>query len=267
MRGEHRANSPWTQAAIRYTRAVAQSLRTRMKTRRLTSLSRRTMLTGLTTLPVFLARAMAQESPTPAQVFSRPAARPTSAGQVLNVMDFEALARDALAPAHFGYIATGADDDRTVVRNHEAFSDYEIRARRFNDLRQLTTALSVFGTPWPSPLYTSAVSSMRAFHPEAEIAVARAANSRSAHFMLSTGASSAMKRRCAPRSTVCPKWSRRRVAASRCSSTAAFDAARTSSRRWRSGRLPLASADRRPGVSRRLVSPAWKPSSTSSTPN
>ncbi len=105
-------------------------------------------------------------------------------------MDFEALARDALAPAHFGYIATGADDDRTVARNHEAFSDYEIRARRFNDLRHLTTALSVFGTPWSSPLYTSAVSSMRAFHPEAEIAVARAAKSRSAQFMLSTGASS-----------------------------------------------------------------------------
>jgi 4-hydroxymandelate oxidase len=148
------------------------------------------MLRGLTTLPVFLARALAEDSPTLSQQFSRVPARPASADQVLNVMDFEALARDALAPAHFGYIATGADDDRTVARNHEAFSDYEIRARRFNDLRHLTTALSVFGTPWSSPLYTSAVSSMRAFHPEAEIAVARAAKSRSAQFMLSTGASS-----------------------------------------------------------------------------
>ena len=55
------------------------------------------MLTGLTTLPVFLARAMAQESPTTAQLFCRPSARPTAADQVLNVMDFEALARDATA--------------------------------------------------------------------------------------------------------------------------------------------------------------------------
>jgi hypothetical protein len=82
------------------------------------------MLGALTTLPVFLSRAVAQESPTPSQVFSRTPARPASADQVIHVMDFEALARDALAPAHFGYIATGSDDDRTVVRNHEAFSDY-----------------------------------------------------------------------------------------------------------------------------------------------
>jgi len=160
------------------------------------------LLGGLTTLPAFLT--MAEETPTPSQLFSRPPARPASADQVLNVMEFEALARDALPPAHFGYIATGADDDRTVVRNHEAFSGYEIRARRFSDLRQLTTATSVFGTDWRSPLYTSAVSSMRAFHPEAEIAVARAAKSRSAQFMLSTGASSATEDAIAARGA--PIW-------------------------------------------------------------
>jgi (S)-2-hydroxy-acid oxidase len=167
-------------------------------------ISRRALLGGLTTLPLFLPRAMAQETPTPLQVFSRVPAPPTSADQVLNVMDFEALARNALPPAHFGYIATGADDDRTVVRNHEAFSDYEIRARRFSDLRHLTTALSVFGTEWPSPLYTSAVSYMRAFHPEAEIAVARAAKGRSAQLMLSTGASSATEEVIAARGA--PIW-------------------------------------------------------------
>lgn len=162
-----------------------------MKTKRQSSMSRRTLVGGLTALPVFLPRAMAEEPPTPLRQFWRAPARPTSADQVLNVMDFEALARDALPPAHFGYIATGADDDRTVVRNHEAFADYEIRARRFNDLRHLTTALSVFGTAWPSPLYTSAVSAMRAFHPDAELAVARAAKSRSMQLMLSNGSSTA----------------------------------------------------------------------------
>jgi hypothetical protein len=67
-------------------------------------------------------------------------------------MEFEVLARDALPPAHFGYIRTGADDDRTVVRNHEAFSHYEIRAHRFNDLTHLDTALTVFGASWHSPI-------------------------------------------------------------------------------------------------------------------
>jgi 4-hydroxymandelate oxidase len=154
-------------------------------------LNRRAVLGGLTTLPAFLSAALADDAVTPAQAFTKSAPRPASADQVMSIMEFEALARDALPPAHFGYIATGVDDDRTVVRNHEAFSQYEIRVRRFSDLRKLTTATTVFGSAWTSPLYTSAVSSMRAFHPEAEVAVARAAKSRSAQLMLSTGASSA----------------------------------------------------------------------------
>jgi (S)-2-hydroxy-acid oxidase len=106
-------------------------------------------------------------------------------------MDFEPLARAALPPAHFGYIATGADDDRTVVRNHEAFSQYEIRAHRFNDVSHLDTSCTVFDTSWLSPVYISAVSSMRAFHAEGEIGVARAARARSMQLMLSTGSSTA----------------------------------------------------------------------------
>jgi len=153
-------------------------------------LSRRTVLGGLATLPAFLPRALAGEA-TVAEQFTRAAAPITAPDQAINVMDFEALARNALPPAHFGYIATGVDDDGTVVRNHEAFSQFQIRARRFNDLRQLSTATSVFGVSWASPIYLTAVSAMRAFHPDAEVGVARAARSRSTHLMLSTGASDA----------------------------------------------------------------------------
>src|ERR1700733_6780092 len=57
---------------------------------------------------------------------------PVTANQVLNVADFEGLARAKLPPAHFGYIATGADDDRTVFLHPDAYSHIEIRARRFD---------------------------------------------------------------------------------------------------------------------------------------
>ena len=60
-------------------------------------------------------------------------------------------------------------------RNEDAFKDYEIRARRFAELTGLNTGLSVFGARWPLPVYLSAVSSMGAFHPDGEAAVARAA--------------------------------------------------------------------------------------------
>jgi (S)-2-hydroxy-acid oxidase len=108
---------------------------------------------------------------------------------VLSVAEFEALARAVLPPAHFGYIATGVDDDRTVAWNHDAFSLLEIRASRFVDVSQLDMGVTLFGTRWPSPLYLSAVSGQRAFHPEAELATARASASRSVPMMLSGFAS------------------------------------------------------------------------------
>src|ERR1700679_4019899 len=93
---------------------------------------------------------------------------PTNVKDILNVRGFEPLARAALPPAHFGYLATGIDDDRTLRRNEEAFGDYEIRARRFIDLSRISTGTTLFGAHWRTPVYLSAVSSMRAFHPDGE---------------------------------------------------------------------------------------------------
>jgi (S)-2-hydroxy-acid oxidase len=128
-----------------------------------------------------------------ASPFKREAPPISSADQVLNVAGFEALAKEALPPGHFGYIATGADDDMTVARNHEAFSHYQIRAHRFNDLSHVSLATQVFKSDWTSPIYLSAVSAMRAFHNQAELGVARAAASRSMQMMLSTGTSTPLE--------------------------------------------------------------------------
>ena len=152
-------------------------------------LTRRAFLGAAAALPALWSWARGDDTPPPAVLYRRAPPAVTSAGQVLDVMGFEPLAHDALPPAHFAYIATGVDDDLTVARNHEAFNHYEIRARRFADLRQLDTSRTVFGERWPSPLYLSAVSAMRAFHPQGELAVARAARERGTPLMLSSGTS------------------------------------------------------------------------------
>jgi 4-hydroxymandelate oxidase len=154
-----------------------------MNTQR-TNRDRRALLAGFLALPV--ATILPRDSR--AQVGWVPAPPPHLEG-LLSVAEFEAAARAVLPPAHFGYLATGVDDDRTVSWNHEAYGQLEISVRRFADVSRTDLSIDLFGTHWPSPVYLSAVSAQRAFHPEAELATARAAASRSALMMLSAGGS------------------------------------------------------------------------------
>jgi 4-hydroxymandelate oxidase len=86
-----------------------------------------------------------------------------SADQALSVMEFEELARKALPPAHFAYLATGVDDDATVRLNHEAYQHIEIRSRRLIDAAKLDCSVDLFGTKWETPIFLCPVSSMKSF--------------------------------------------------------------------------------------------------------
>ncbi len=108
--------------------------------------------------------------------------------QVLNVFDFEALAKAALAeaPAHFGYLATGVDDDATLRANRQAFQQYQLRPRRLVDVRQVDLSVELFGARLASPILIAPTGSQRAFHPQGELAVARAAAAQRTQLCLST---------------------------------------------------------------------------------
>lgn len=109
-----------------------------------------------------------------------------SAKDALNVMDFEPLARQALPPAHWGYLATGVNDDLTLRMNREAMDHYQLRARRLAGVVTPDLKTEVFGVPWDMPIYASAVGHQRQFHPQGEVAVARATREQKTMQMLST---------------------------------------------------------------------------------
>jgi hypothetical protein len=69
-----------------------------------------------------------------------------SAEEALDVMDFEAAAHKVLPPAHFGYLASGVDDDATVRANREGFSRFSLRVRRLVDVRNIDMSVSLFGS-------------------------------------------------------------------------------------------------------------------------
>jgi 4-hydroxymandelate oxidase len=110
----------------------------------------------------------------------------------LNVFDFETAARRKLPPAHFGYLATGVDDDATVRANRDGFTRYQIRVRRLVDVTKADTAVSLFGATWRTPIVLAPAASQKAFHPEGEVASARAARSKGHLQILSTGSNASV---------------------------------------------------------------------------
>ncbi|MBZ5633950.1 MAG: alpha-hydroxy-acid oxidizing protein [Acidobacteriia bacterium] len=108
------------------------------------------------------------------------------ADDALSVMDFEAAAKRALPPAHWGYMASGVDDDFTLRANHEAFQHYRLRVRRLVDVSQPDLRTEIFGQTWESPIFICPCGAQRAFHNDGELATARAAKTKQTQMILST---------------------------------------------------------------------------------
>lgn len=106
--------------------------------------------------------------------------------QAINVLDFEAAARKALPPAHFGYMATGVDGDRTLQANREAYDHYYLRPRRLTNIIEASMRTRLFGKDWDMPIGLAPVGNMGAFHTQGELPVARAAKAKRTLAILST---------------------------------------------------------------------------------
>ena len=113
--------------------------------------------------------------------------------QAINVMDFEAAARKALPPAHFGYMATGVDDDATLRANREGFGRIQLRPRRLIDITHADLRTDIFGTKWDTPIGLAPIGNQKAFHVEGELPVARAARDKRTLQILSTVANSSIE--------------------------------------------------------------------------
>ncbi len=105
---------------------------------------------------------------------------------ILNVMDFEAKAKAVIPPAHFGYLSTGVDDDKTLRANMAGYNRIFLRPRRMVDISSCDTSIELFGEKWPTPIILAPTGHQKAFYVEGEPAVARAASAASHLMILST---------------------------------------------------------------------------------
>jgi isopentenyl diphosphate isomerase/L-lactate dehydrogenase-like FMN-dependent dehydrogenase len=110
----------------------------------------------------------------------------TSPEQALNVWDFEAVIRSKLNVGHYAYMAQGADDFGTIAANRAGFAKIGLRPQRLVDVGNVDLSVDVFGQRLASPIFLCPVGAQLMFHPEGEVAVARAAKTKNALQVLST---------------------------------------------------------------------------------
>jgi len=112
-----------------------------------------------------------------------------SAADALDVFDLEAVAQKQVPLAHWGYLQSGVDGEVTLRANTAAFARYQLKARRLVDVSHVDLSTEVFGTRAASPIFFCPIGALRSFHPEGEVAVARAARAKNGIMVMSTQAS------------------------------------------------------------------------------
>ena len=148
-------------------------------------------MTILTSRRAFLSYLAASPALTPAsralaQLAGADAALLDDVADTVNVFDFEPIARAKLTDAHFTYMAMGVDDGATLIANREGFDKIQIRSRRLVDVSRIDTEINLFGTRHASPVIIAPCGTHKMFHPEGELAVARASAERDVLQILST---------------------------------------------------------------------------------
>jgi 4-hydroxymandelate oxidase len=102
------------------------------------------------------------------------------------LQEFEAIARERMTPAAFDYVAGGAGDETSLGENVAAWRRRILRPRVLVDVSTVDSSATVLGSRVAMPLAIAPMASHGLAHPDAEVAVARAAATAGVPFTLST---------------------------------------------------------------------------------
>jgi lactate 2-monooxygenase len=117
----------------------------------------------------------------------------------------EQAAAEAMTEEAFAYVAGGAGTESTVRENRDAFERWRIVPRMLRDVSTRDTSLELFGARLHAPVLLSPVGVLEMAHPEADVAVARAAAECGVPYIFSSQASRSMEE-CAAAMGDAPRW-------------------------------------------------------------
>lgn len=98
----------------------------------------------------------------------------------------EKKAAEVLTPQAYDYVAGSASGERTARANLAAFDRWRIIPRMLREVSERDLSVELFGHTLPAPVLLGPIGVQSIIHPEAELAVARAAASLGIPFVLST---------------------------------------------------------------------------------
>jgi lactate 2-monooxygenase len=111
----------------------------------------------------------------------------------IDLHSLEAQAKIQMDPKAFAYIAGGAGNESTLRANREAFEKCKIIPRMLCDVGERDTSVVLYGKKIPSPFLLSPVGVLELVHPEADLAVAKAAAHANLPYIFSNQASKPME--------------------------------------------------------------------------
>jgi 4-hydroxymandelate oxidase len=112
--------------------------------------------------------------------------------EALDVFDFEPVMHKNVPPAHFGYMASGVDDDVTLRANRQGFLKFQLRPRRLVDVSKVDMSTEILGQKYETPIIIDPTGGHKAYHPDGESGVARAAKVGDHLMILSTQATTSV---------------------------------------------------------------------------
>lgn len=108
------------------------------------------------------------------------------AARAIDVFDFEAIVKKTMPIGHYTYMAYGADDSSMLEVNRRGLERIELEPHRLVDTTGLDLSVELFGHRYDSPIVLAPCGAEATFHPDGEVAVARAAKAKNALQVLST---------------------------------------------------------------------------------
>lgn len=111
----------------------------------------------------------------------------------LSYEELERQAREKLTSEAYGYVAGGAGGEQTMRANQAAFARWHIVPRMLRNVAERDPRVTLFGATLPAPMLYAPIGVQSIVHPEAEVAVARAAASLDLPVILSTASSKSLE--------------------------------------------------------------------------